>query len=189
MSFELRSARYLAADALERAIRPGDRVIDATLGNGHDTCMLAALVGEQGRVYGFDIQPNAVARTRAALLEKGLLDICELHAVGHEHVAEYVTEPVRAVVFNLGWLPGAAHVVTTKTESTLCAVQAAVGLIAPGGIVTVCVYPGHEEGERELQALLDYASGLNVRAYSVLHHRFLNAPAHTPQLILVQRNK
>ena len=67
MSFELRSARYLAADVLESAIRPGDRVIDATLGNGHDTCMLAALVGEQGRVYGFDIQPDAVARTRAAL--------------------------------------------------------------------------------------------------------------------------
>ena len=38
MSFELRSARYLAADVLESAIRPGDRVIDATLGNGHDTC-------------------------------------------------------------------------------------------------------------------------------------------------------
>ena len=46
MSYELRSARYLAADALRQIIRPGDTVIDATLGNGHDTCMLAELVGE-----------------------------------------------------------------------------------------------------------------------------------------------
>ena len=37
MAYELRSARYLAADALERVIQPGDTVIDATLGNGHDT--------------------------------------------------------------------------------------------------------------------------------------------------------
>ena len=91
MGYELRSARYLAADALMRIIRPGDRVIDATLGNGHDTCMLAELVGEQGRVYGFDIQEDAVARTREALREKDLLARCELHAVGHEHVADYVT--------------------------------------------------------------------------------------------------
>ena len=48
MSFVLRSARYLAQDALARHIRPGDTVVDATMGNGHDTCFLAELVGESG---------------------------------------------------------------------------------------------------------------------------------------------
>ena len=71
MPYELRSARYLAAEALQQVIRPGDTVIDATLGNGHDTCMLAELVGEGGHVIGFDIQPDAVMRTAAALTEKG----------------------------------------------------------------------------------------------------------------------
>ena len=46
MSFVLRSARYLAQDALARHIRLGDTVVDATMGNGHDTCCLAELVGE-----------------------------------------------------------------------------------------------------------------------------------------------
>ena len=188
MSFELRSARYLAADALERTIRPGDRVIDATLGNGHDTCMLAALVGEQGRVYGFDIQPDAVARTRAALQEKGLLDRCELHVVGHEHVAEFVTGPVRAAVFNLGWLPGAQHAVTTLERTTLPAVEAACSLLCPGGIVSVCVYPGHDEGKRELAALDRFAASLSPRAFNVLRHQFMNGPENTPQLLLIQRN-
>ncbi len=189
MGYELRSARYLAADALMRIIRPGDRVIDATLGNGHDTCMLAELVGEQGRVYGFDIQEDAVARTREALREKDLLARCELHAVGHEHVADYVTEPVRAAMFNLGWLPGAEHIVTTRTDTTLAAVQAATALIAPGGIVTVCVYPGHEEGMRELEALRQFTAGLDVRRFNVLHHSFVNASSQTPQLFLIQKNK
>ena len=40
MSFVLRSARYLAQDALARHIRLGDTVVDATMGNGHDTLSL-----------------------------------------------------------------------------------------------------------------------------------------------------
>ena len=187
--FALRNARWLAADYMRRTVRPGDTVVDATMGNGKDTLFLAELVGETGHVFAFDVQQEAVARTRERLTEAGLDGRATLLLAGHETMAKHVPEPVAAVMFNLGWLPGAAHAVTTKTETTLSAVQAAVHLIAPGGIVTVCVYPGHEEGQRELQALLSYASGLSVREFSVLHHRFLNAPAHTPQLILVQRNK
>ena len=187
MSFELRSARYLAADVLESAIRPGDRVIDATLGNGHDTCMLAALVGEQGRVYGFDIQPDAVAHTRAALLEKGLLDRCKLHAVGHEHVADYVTEPVRAAVFNLGWLPGGDKTVTTHWETTRIAVEACLSLLEKGGVCTICAYPGHEEGDRERHALTDWLSALRPQAYNVLHSHFINAGPGAPECFIIQK--
>ena len=34
----------------------GDYAVDATLGNGHDTCFLAEIVGDSGKVFGFDIQ-------------------------------------------------------------------------------------------------------------------------------------
>lgn len=187
MSFELRSARYLAADALARAIRPGDRVVDATLGNGHDTCMLAELVGEQGRVYGFDIQEDAVVRTREALQEKGLLARCELHAVGHEHVADYVTGPVHAAVFNLGWLPGGNKTVTTHWETTRLAVEQCLSLLEKGGICTVCAYPGHAEGNRERHALGDWLSTLRPQEYNVLHSRFLNAGAGAPECFIIQR--
>ena len=49
MSYELRSARWIAADVLRQVVQPGDTVVDATLGNGHDTLMLCELVGETGR--------------------------------------------------------------------------------------------------------------------------------------------
>ena len=67
-------------------------------------------------------------------------------------------------------------------------VQAACALLAPGGIVTVCIYPGHEEGRRELAALDRFAASLSPRAYNVLRHEFMNGPDNTPQLLLIQRN-
>ena len=185
----LRNARHLAADYIRRTVRPGDFVIDATMGNGGDTLFLAELVGEHGRVYAFDVQEEAVANTRAKLCAAGMEARAMLILCGHEKMREHVGEAPQAVMFNLGWLPGAAHAVTTRVETTLQAVAAAVDLIVPGGIVSICIYPGHEEGTRELQELLKYASGLDVRRFNVLHHHFLCAPAHTPQLILIQRNK
>ena len=54
--------------------------------------------------------------------------------------------------------------------------------------MSICVYPGHEEGTRELHALLAWAAGLDVRTYNVLHHNFIAAKAGTPQLLLIQKN-
>ena len=187
--FVLRNARHLAADYMRSVIREGDSVVDATMGNGKDTLFLCGLVGESGHVYAFDVQEEAVRRTRERIGEAGFAARTTLIHAGHETMSQHVPAGVRAIMFNLGWLPGAQHIVTTKTNTTLEAVQAAVALIAPGGIVTVCIYPGHEEGARELHALLEYAKGLCVRAYNVLHHHFLNAADGTPQLILIQKNE
>ena len=186
--FVLRNARHLAADYMRRTVRPGDSVVDATMGNGKDTLFLAELVGSEGHVYAFDVQAEAVERTRERVEQAGYAQRTTLLLHGHETMAEHVPAGVQAVMFNLGWLPGAEHIVTTKTNTTLEAVRAAVSLVAPGGIVTVCIYPGHDEGKRELAALVEYASRLPVRTYNVAHHHFLNASAETPQLILIQKN-
>lgn len=186
--FVLRNARHLAADYMIRTVQPGDSVVDATMGNGKDTLFLCGLVGETGHVYAFDVQEEAVRRTQERVGEAGFAARTTLLLAGHETMARHVPQGVKAVMFNLGWLPGAQHIVTTKTDTTLEAVRAAVELIGRGGIVTVCIYPGHEEGTRELHALLDYAKGLSVRTYNVLHHHFLNAAEGTPELILIQKN-
>lgn len=189
MSYELRSARYVAAEIHRAVIRPGDTVVDATLGNGHDTCVLAELVGESGHIIGFDIQEDAVARTRARLEELGLSDRCRLHAAGHQHMAEYVASPVRCVVFNLGWLPGGDKSITTLWETTRIAVDAALQLLEPMGVCTICAYPGHDEGDRERSALTEYLSALRPQEFNVLHHRFLNAGAGAPECFVIQKQK
>lgn len=187
MAYELRSARWIATDVLRQVVQEGDTVIDATLGNGHDTLMLAELVGASGHVIGFDIQADAVAHTAARLAENNLLSRCELHAVGHEHIQVYVHTPVKAAVFNLGWLPGGDKHITTLWETTHTAISAALSLLEKGGVCTVCAYPGHEAGDQERFALLDWLSTLRPQEFNVLHHRFLNAGPGAPECFVIQK--
>ena len=49
---------------LEDVINEGDIVIDATMGNGYDTKYLAEKVGENGLVYSFDVQEEAIKSTK-----------------------------------------------------------------------------------------------------------------------------
>ena len=92
MPYELKSARHLARDILLRAVQPGDTVVDATMGNGHDTLFLAGRVGPQGRVYAFDIQKDAVESTRKLLAEQDLADRVTLLCRSHAELAEAVRE-------------------------------------------------------------------------------------------------
>jgi len=185
--FRLRSARYLAAEVLRQTVREGDTVVDATMGNGHDTEMLCRLVGPSGHVFGFDIQAQAVEQTRARLQNEGLDDRATLFRMGHEHLSEAVTDPVRAIVFNLGWLPGGDHQITTRTETTLSAVDQALDLLTPGGVLVVCVYPGHEEGTRERQALEEHLRAVAPQRYNILQQAFLNAGPGAPECLVAQK--
>ena len=187
MAYVLRSARWIASDVLHQVIQEGDTVIDATLGNGHDTVMLAELVSESGHVIGFDIQPDAVERTAARLQEAGLLNRCKLYAEGHQNIANRVNRPVKAAVFNLGWLPGGDKNITTMWETTHTAISSALSLLVDGGVCTVCAYPGHDEGDRERFALMDWLSTLRPQEYNVLHHRFLNAGPGAPECFVIQK--
>ena len=187
MAYELKSARYLAADILARAVQPGDSVIDATMGNGHDTLFLCGLVGETGKVYAFDVQEAAVENTRRRLSDAGVLSRAALFCLGHERMAEKAAGPVAAAVFNLGWLPGGDHSVTTRWETTRKAVESALELLAPLGVLVICAYPGHAEGDRERAALTEYLSALPPQRFNVLHHRFLNAGPGAPECFAVQK--
>ena len=184
---DLLSARHWARQLHAQAISPGSIVVDATMGGGGDTLDMCRMVGEGGRVYAFDIQPDAVERTRARLEAEGLLGRAALICDGHQNMEKYLSAPVDAVLFNLGWLPGGDKSVTTLTETTLQAVDAALRLLKPGGLLTICVYPGHGEGSREKRALLKWAEELDGHAYQAMTRMYLNQPENTPLLIAVQK--
>ena len=185
--YVLRSARYLAAEVMERVVRPGDTVIDATVGNGHDTCALARLVGAEGHVIGFDIQPKALESTEKLLREQALWERVTLHGDGHEHLAEHVPGAVRFVCFNLGWLPGGDKSVTTHWHSTEMALRQALSLLLPGGVCTVCAYPGHAAGREELTELERLLAALRPQEYNVLEQCFVNAGENAPVCFVIQR--
>lgn len=190
MGNDFRSARYWAAELIERALYDGACAVDATLGNGHDALRLCAQVGKAGRVFGFDIQPEAVERSRERIAAAGLADRARLICAGHERMAEFVPKgSADAIVFNLGWLPGAAHAVTTRVETTLPAVNAALEVLREDGVLTVCVYPGHAEGARERDTLLAWAQKLDPMQYDTMLRCYLNQNNDPPLMIAVKKNK
>lgn len=182
---DFQSARIWAREIIQRALAPGATAVDATMGNGNDTLWLCEAVGETGRVYAFDVQIEAVEKTGERLKQAGVYDRARLFCAGHERMREFVTPGVDAVVFNLGWLPGAEHAVTTRAETTLAAVAAAVELMKKGAAATICVYPGHEEGERERAALIEWAAALDPKRFDVVLKTYLNQPKNPPCLIAV----
>lgn len=189
MNFDFKSARHWAEELIRQAVEPGARVIDATMGNGYDTQWLAELVGESGHVYGFDIQLEAVNRTRERLTAAGLAGRATLFHAGHEHIAELVGEPVDAAVFNLGWLPGTDKALRTRAETTLTAVNAALDRLKEGALMTICVYPGHPEGRDELDRLIAWGRALPGEKYDVMARAYLNQSGDPPVLIAVKKNK
>lgn len=58
-------AHYL----LQQTLPEGGNALDGTAGNGHDTLFLAQTAGILGKVWAFDIQPQALSRTRCRLKE------------------------------------------------------------------------------------------------------------------------
>ncbi len=175
------------------ALAPGDVAVDATVGNGHDTLVLARAVGEEGQVFGFDVQREAIQETRDRLAAADVAERTTLVHGGHEGMAKElpaaVQEAVGAVTFNLGYLPGSDSTLTTEPETTLSALDAALSILRPGGVVTVVVYTGHEGGPAEAEAVDAWAAGLSQEAFQALSYRFVNQKNDPPQLVVVQKRE
>lgn len=183
----LRGAVGFAHLALQQYLNPGDRVVDATCGNGRDTLFLARLVGPTGHVWGIDIQAAAISATRTLLANAGCLSRVTLVETGHESMAATVSEQVQGVVFNLGYLPGGERSLVTMPPTTLQALNQATALLVPGGIITIAIYTGHPGGASESAAVQEWAANLPESDFSSWHCRQLNRAKDSPSLILVEK--
>lgn len=165
-------------------VKPGDVCIDATVGNGHDTEYLARLVGDEGRVIGFDIQKDAL--DSAALQLGNLLSRTELHLESHENMDKYAAEgTVSLIVFNFGYLPGGDHSVATRKETSIPAVKTGLQLLRKGGVMVLCVYSGGDSGFEERDAVLNFAAGLNPKDYLVMKTDYFNRRNNPPIPVII----
>lgn len=169
------SAVGFCHDFLAARLAPGGLYIDATCGNGHDTEFLCRLAGPSGRVLALDIQQQAVDATNARLAQAGLDGIGRAVRQDHARLGE-VAAPNSAdcVVFNFGWLPGAAHNVHSTAEGSIPALQAALTVLKPGGILAAVLYSGQVIGSGEKEAALAFFRALPLTRYTVLVCEFAN---------------
>ncbi|KJS84904.1 MAG: hypothetical protein JM58_10040 [Peptococcaceae bacterium BICA1-8] len=172
---------------LQTVINSGDHVLDATAGNGHDTLFLAKSVGPKGIVYSFDIQETAILNTSLLLREHDLLEQVRIIQDGHENMVKYISEGLKAIMFNLGYLPKSDHQVITLPETTVIALGQALEILLPGGVITITIYSGHESGEIEKKAVEEYLKNLDKTKWDVLMWSFLNRIPTAPYLIVIYR--
>lgn len=145
---------------ISAVIRAGDIAVDATAGNGHDTVFLAHTVGAGGQVCSFDLQSDALQATQRLLAEHGeelarrvtLINAC--HSQLARHLPADLQGQVACVMFNLGYLPGGDHSVTTRSSTTLPAIAQATRLLRPGGVISILGYTAHNGGQQEVDAVL-----------------------------------
>lgn len=166
---------------LEKSLQEGDRVVDATLGNGYDALMLLEYVGSSGYLIGFDIQKAAVDNTKIKLEEAGKHNfqlICDSHA----ELGKYVQEPIQGALFNLGYLPAGDKNCTTLWATTRTAIEQAMTLLLPNGFVGVMTYPGHDSGMEEDQAIQDFFAQVNQKEFQIAQTQFINQKKNPPKL-------
>ena len=172
---------------LRRTVKPGDFCIDATAGKGRDTALLCRLTGKAGRVLAFDIQEEAIRQTRALLEAEGLS--AEVVLDSHANLEQYA-EPgtVDCVVFNFGRLPGGDPSIFTRSDTSVAALEAALRLMKPGGVIAIALYYGGANGYGERDAVMTWLETLDDRKFSVLRCDWANRRNDPPVPIFIWKD-
>lgn len=180
-----------ARTLLQTAVKEGDYAVDATLGNGHDTCFLAEIVGDNGKVFGFDIQKEAIENSTTRLKEKELFERTVLVHDSHDTLLSVLPEDakgkVTGTIFNLGYLPGGDKHIVTKPNSTISAIEQLLEVMAPEGIIVLVIYHGHPEGQVERDAVLKFAEELDQKQAHVLRYGFINQQNNPPFIVAIEK--
>jgi len=180
-----------AHEAIRGVVKPGDTVVDATVGNGWDTVFLARLVGPTGRVIGFDIQSTAIDTTRRRLAADDLLERCSFFEQSHETPAESLATlevgAPSAIMFNLGYLPGGDKSITTASDTTIKSLEGMLDVLTSGGILTIVTYRGHPGAEEEYEAVEAWTSALERSEFDAVRIADPTGPAHAPVLFVVRK--
>lgn len=176
----------LAQEEVAKTLAAGDWAIDATVGNGFDTTFLANTVGSDGVVTGYDIQQKALHATRQRL-EAASLNNVDLRHQGHEQLAEdSVDRPLKAVMFNLGYLPRSDRNQITTAATSRIAIEAALDKLADDGVITVLCYRGHDGGPEEYEAV-EHLLSAKIAGYHLTRHDSDPPKPTSPVLFVIRK--
>lgn len=177
---------------VDALVSEGDRCIDATVGNGHDTVFLAKRVGVAGHVLGVDIQAAAVTQAQDRLAAHALGDRVSLRVSGHEDLAGHLEalgwQAIKLAIFNLGYLPGSDKSIITLSANTIRALNTCEYFMETGGAISLIAYRGHDGGMEEYEAVKEWFAQLSLDAFFVLRYeRWTRAGGVTPVFFWAQK--
>ena len=168
-------SHYIVKDFIENK----EVAIDGTLGNGYDTDFLSSLFH---KVYSFDIQKEACEN----YINKGKENVIIIND-SHHLLNKYVNEPVDCIMYNLGFLPGGNKDITTLHKTSLESIKVGLDILRSGGIMTICIYRGHDEGKIEEPCILGYLKTLPKNEFGVMIQSYLNRQNISPLLVVIEK--
>lgn len=184
----MRFSHQLLEETINRF--PSGLFIDATLGNGHDSYFILSNKNFKGRLLSFDIQARAILNSyqRINQLQTTSASYQFIHA-SHDTLFNYLNSNslIHGAIFNLGYLPGGDHQITTHSHSTLNALQQIMSRLVRKGRILIVIYSGHSEGQVEKEQLLNYLKAIDQQAYHIYHYHALNQKNNPPELLAIER--
>lgn len=185
---EIVNTLKISRDIINKHVKEGDIVLDCTVGNGNDTLHLAKLVGDNGKVYGFDIQKKALEITRQLLTSENVYNRVKLIEDSHENINLYIKDKLDFIIYNLGYLPRGDKNIRTKSHSTLISLKKSLDLLNNNGIILITSYVGHEGGMDEKDTIENLLSQLDQSIYNVIKYDFINQKNYPPILYGVEKS-
>lgn len=179
----LNVTRYL----LINKVKAASNIVDATAGNGRDTLFLAQNSPADATVWAFDIQEAALQKTKQLLIDHQLISKVQLILDSHAHISRHISGSVDLAMFNLGYLPGASHQITTNYLSTIEAVRQILDILSVGGVISLVAYPGHAEGCQENIALQRFFLELPANIFTVNQWQIINHVSSPPVFYLIEK--
>lgn len=186
---EIVNTLKISRDIIYKYVKDGYTVVDCTVGNGNDTILLAKLVGLKGKVYGFDIQKEALDITFKSLTCENLDNRVRLIRDGHENIDLYIDEKIDFAIYNLGYLPKGDKNIKTNKDTTLISLKKSLNLLNDNGIILITCYVGHEGGLEEKETVEEFLKNLDQKKYNVIKYDFINQRNYPPILYGVEKSK
>lgn len=110
---------------------------------------------------------------------------------GHEELLRLVPEEaqdrVRAVAFNLGFLPTGPKDRITRPDTTVAALDQACDLLVPGGRIALAAYTGHAGGLREAAAVARWAHRRRGPGLAIVNRGRSGESGRAPYLLVLKR--
>lgn len=183
----IRNTHNIVGEYFLKYIEKGYTCLDATVGNGNDIYAIAKLVGENGKVYGFDIQEVAINNTKKMLEADGLLNRAILIEDSHENIDIHIKQKLNFIIYNLGYLPKGDKSIKTNKDSSIISIKKALNLMEKNSIMLITAYIGHPGGSEENIAINKLLSKLEQREFNVIKYEFINQKNNPPLLYAVER--
>lgn len=151
--------------------------VDFTLGRGNDTIFLSE---NFNFVYSFDIQRECIDDFR----DKNIKNV-KLILDTHSNVDKYLNS-FDCGMYNLGYLPQGNKSITTLKETTILSLEKSVNMLNVGGVISIILYVGHDEGKYESESVLNFCGKLDNKKFNVAHLNYINKNS-PPSLVLINK--